>query len=238
VRGIGSGFAPAATTTVRPDPISAKYAALGGSASVLGSPVGPEGRPAGGLDQHYLHGWIYWSPATGAHEVHGAIAAHYAALGGPTGLLGFPVTDETGTPDRIGRFNHFAGADGSSIYWTPASGAWSVHGAIRDHWAADGWEAGPAGYPTTDEHGTPDRVGRYNQFTGFGGSSVYWTPRTDAHLLYGAIRARWAAMGFERSRLGYPVTSEYAVSGGRRSDFVGGSILYRYAGNRTTVLFR
>ncbi len=238
VRGVGAGEGPVATATVRPDPISPKYAALGGPSSVLGAAVGPEFSIAGGLGQRYQAGWIYWTPTTGAHEVHGHIAARYAVLGGPAGLLGFPLTDETGTPDQRGRFNHFAGADGSSIYWTPATGAWSVHGAIRNRWAAGGWERSPNGYPTTDETGTPDGVGRFNHFSGSGGSSIYWTPRTGAHLTYGAIRVRWASMGFERGRLGYPLTSEYAVGGGRRSDFAGGSILYSYASRRTSVLFR
>ena len=45
------------------------------------------------------------------------------------GFLHYPVTDETGTPDGVGRFNHF---EGGSIYWTPGTGAKEVHGAIRD----------------------------------------------------------------------------------------------------------
>jgi uncharacterized protein with LGFP repeats len=46
-----------------------------------------------------------------------------------------PLTDESPTPDGIGRFNHF---QGGSIYWTPGIGAHEVHGAIRDKWASMG----------------------------------------------------------------------------------------------------
>jgi hypothetical protein len=47
--------------------------------------------------------------------------------------------------------------------------------------------------------------------------------------VHGAIRARWVALGAERSPLGYPITDEYAVNGGRQSDFRGGFLRYTTA---------
>ena len=38
-------------------------------------------------------GSIYWSPASGAHEVHGPIAARYEQTGGPNGKLGVPTSN-------------------------------------------------------------------------------------------------------------------------------------------------
>ena len=93
--------------------------------------------------------------------VHGAILARYQVLGESAGVLGYPTTDETGTPDGIGRYNHFV--NNASIYWTPTTGAVSIHGAIRDHWAVLGWERSTLGYPTSDEHGIPG--GRQSNFT-------------------------------------------------------------------------
>jgi len=58
-------------------------------------------------------------PPSHAFEVHGDIRKKYDALGGPGGPLGLPLTDETATPDGVGRFNHF---QGGSIYWTPRTG--------------------------------------------------------------------------------------------------------------------
>ena len=127
---------------------------------------------AGGKCQDYVRGVICWSPATGAHSVIGEIFKRYKAVGGAAGGLGFPTTDEKTTPDGVGRYNHFSGSGGSSIYWTPTSGAHSVQGAIRTKWASLGWEAGPLGYPTTDEKTTPDGVGRYNHFSGAVGHSI------------------------------------------------------------------
>jgi hypothetical protein len=172
---------------------------------------------------------LFSSPSTGTHQVCGAILAKYQALGGPSSFLGYPTTDETGTPDGVGRFNHFA--NNGSIYWTPSTGAWSIHGAIRAKWASMGWELSVLGYPTTDETGTPDGVGRFNHFSstdGWGGS-IYWTPSTGAWSIHGAIRAEWASMGWERSCLRYPVSDEFAIPGGRQSNLQGGVITFSWA---------
>src|SRR5438067_9697384 len=96
--------------------------------------------------------------------------------------LGYPTTGETGTPDKVGRFNHF---ERGSIYWTPQTHAHAVLGAIHAEWQATGWETGPLGYPITDEAATPDGVGRYNHFEH---GSIYWTPQTGAHEVQGSIR--------------------------------------------------
>jgi uncharacterized protein with LGFP repeats len=158
--------------------------------------------------------------------VQGEIRRRWAASGWETGPLGYPVTDEFGSPDGVGRGNHFNGSGGASIYWTPGSGAHSVQGEIRSRWAASGWETGPLGYPVTDEFGSPDGVGRANHFNGSGGASVYWTPRTGAHSVQGLIRNRWAALGWETGALGYPTTDEYGVPEGRRSDFQRGALVW------------
>jgi hypothetical protein len=219
--GAGMLAVPArAAACTDPDPITRHWCELGGAGSVVGAPVGPAYAVGGGRGQDFAAGSIYWSPATGAHEVHGAITVEYARLGGPVGraglVLGFPLTDETGTPDGVGRYNLF---QGGSIYFTPSTGAQEVHGAIAAEWAALGWERGVLGYPVTGEAVAPDGVGRYSHFPG---GSIYWTPATGAHEVHGGIRAEWAALGWERSALGYPISDEYAVPGGRQSDFQGG----------------
>jgi uncharacterized protein with LGFP repeats len=37
---------------------------------------------------------VYWSPRTGAHEVHGLIRGRWAALGWEASYLGYPTSDE------------------------------------------------------------------------------------------------------------------------------------------------
>jgi uncharacterized delta-60 repeat protein len=219
------------------DPIQEKYAAVGG-ATVLGPATSGEVAVAGGQQQQFAGGTIYWSQSTGAHVVQGAILARYLGMGGPAGPVGFPTTDELGTPDGVGRFNHFTGNGvGASIYWTPGTGAHEVQGLIRARWAALGWEGGPLGYPVTDESTTPDGVGRFNHFSN--GGSVYWTPGTGAHAVYGMIRATWAATGWENGPLGYPTTDELGTPDGvgRFNHFSKGGSVYWTPGTGANAVY-
>ncbi|MDQ6650303.1 MAG: aryl-sulfate sulfotransferase [Actinomycetota bacterium] len=208
------------STTATATPIQAHYNSLGGPGGLLGSPTAAERALPDGSYAGYQTGVIYYSPATEAWEVHGAILGEWAALGAQAGVLGYPTTDERGLPDGIGRYNLFAGG---SIYWTPATGAHESHGAIRTKWTGLGSQAGLAGYPLTDETGTPDGFGRYNHFQR---ASIYWSPSTGAWEVLGAIRDKWASMGWETGVLGYPVTGETTTAdgGGRYSRFAGGSV--------------
>lgn len=62
-------------------------------------------------------------------------------------------------------------------------------------------------------------AGRASQFQG---GNVYWSATTGAHEVHGAILSRYLALGGTAGRLGLPVSDEYPVPGGRRSDFRGG----------------
>jgi uncharacterized protein with LGFP repeats len=129
----------------------------------------------------------------------------------------------------VGRFNTF---QRGSIYFTPATGAHEVIGDIHSKWVTLGREAGLLGYPLTDETKTPDEVGRFNHFQN---GSIYWTPTTGSHEVHGPIRAKWAELGWETSALGYPVKDEYAVTGGRESEFQKGFLTLNTATNTVTV---
>jgi len=202
------------------------WRAKGGYTSFLGTPLNSEYSVpgvSGARMEDFEDGQIYWSPSTGAHEVHGAILDKYLEWGGPASY-GLPVTDETTTPDGVGRFNHFDG--GRSIYWTPGTGAHTVYGSIREEWRSLGWELGILGYPTSDESDGINGA-RYNDFQR---GKIYWSPSTGAHEVHGAILDRWASLGWEHSTLGLPVSDEFAISGGRQSTFQGGYITWTSAG--------
>ncbi len=166
---------------------------------------------------------FYWTPTTGAHVVRGEIFGLWRAMGFERSMHGYPRSDELSTPGGRGRFTTF---ENGGIYWLPGSGARSVYGDIYRTWGAHRWEQGHLGFPTTNELPTPDGVGRFNHFEG---GSVYWTPRTTAHEVHGAIRDRWAGLGWELSYLGYPTSDEFSVPGGRRSTFERGSITWTAA---------
>ncbi len=139
-------YADAAAYNNAVNVIDAKAATLG---------YGPQNRAGdvvavpGGYVGRYPNHDIYAAPGGPAFEVHGDIRAKYNALGGASGLLGIPTTDETGVADNVGRYNHFVGG---SIYYTPHTGPMSVRGTVRDRWAAMGWEHSPLGYPVQDQH--------------------------------------------------------------------------------------
>jgi peptidoglycan/xylan/chitin deacetylase (PgdA/CDA1 family) len=194
------------------------------SARFLGAPRTVELPTSGGRVQWFDRGRIYWSPGTGAREVYGAILGTYLRHADTAGLLGFPLTGERATPDGRGRYNHF---QGGSVYWSSTTGAWEVHGAIRAKWAQLGWENSLLGFPTTDERSTPTERGAYNHFQH---GSIYWSPTTGAWEVHGAIRAKWAQLGWENSLLGFPTSDEYSISGGRRSDFQYGYITWTPSG--------
>jgi uncharacterized protein with LGFP repeats len=180
--GVVLGGAPAgAVSCTQADPIGRHYCQLGGPASVLGPPVGVPYAVGPGRAQDYVTGSIYWSAATGAAEVHGAIGGHYRQLGGPLSPLGFPLTDELGAADGVGRFNDF---QHGSITFTVATGAHEVRGAIWGRWVALGRETSELGYPLTDELGVADGVGRFNDFQH---GSITFAVATGAHEVRGAI---------------------------------------------------
>ncbi|MFB9376674.1 family 43 glycosylhydrolase [Kineococcus gynurae] len=218
------GAAPAAA-----NPIASKWNSLGGAGGVLGNPTTPvldtPRRP--GSYQHFQGGSVYFSSVTGAHVVKGLIRDRWAAWGWENSSLGFPLNDEIRL--RSGAYSLFQ--DGS-IYWSPATGAHVVKGLVRDKWAAQGWENGYLGYPTTDEIKLPGGA-----FSHFQGGSVYWSPATGTHAVRGAIRSAWAQQGWETGRLGYPTSDEYDSRGGKRTDFQGGSIFWS-PGTGTVVTYR
>ncbi|MFG2294991.1 FG-GAP-like repeat-containing protein [Streptomyces sp. NPDC048603] len=222
-------------------PMLAKFKAKGGATDFAKPSGNVTETPDGGRFIHlrttgitYDNASIYWHPSTGAWVVQGAIRTKWMALGAEKSLLGYPTSDEGKTFDEVGRFSTFTGSGGAgAIYWTPDFGAWEVNGGIYRRYVEMG---GPSrlGYPTNDETRHTDNIGRYNHFRKRGqtadSASIYWTSATGAHPVYGAIRAKWIALGAEKSFLGYPKSDEYEVAAGPRADFVGGYIRY----NRTT----
>lgn len=143
---VGSLLAEALRQEEAEKQITRKAAAIGAGAPKSSLRVAGDGYVI-----RYADYYIYFSEKTGTHEIHGDILAKYKANNG-VAQLGLPTTDETGTPDGIGRYNHF---EKGSIYWTPDTGPMFVTGMVRARWAAAGWENGPLGYPVADTYHVP-----------------------------------------------------------------------------------
>lgn len=205
-----------------------QYGRLGGVTGFLGYPVTNELVLPGGVGraQIFQGGSIYWSPATGAHEVHGGIRDAWGRTGWERGPLGYPLTDERGTPDGIGRYNHF---QGGSVYWSPATGAHPVTGAVRSLWASMGWENSWLGYPSADAIVKGSVVQ-----APFQRGTIYASWR-GAFALSTAAADRYVLAGGPTGPLGLP-TSSTATSGSvQTSSFTGGSIVANFGTNTVTV---
>jgi hypothetical protein len=127
----------------------------------------------GDLRYHdYQKGRLTWTAAIGVKQLGGNILAEYLQtdmVRSP--IYGAALTDETGTPDGVGRYNHFAG--GGSIYWTAATGAHLVYGGIKNRWSALDWERSYLGYPIDDPHAVA--VGQCGNFQH---GSITWNSAT------------------------------------------------------------
>jgi hypothetical protein len=98
-----------------------RWAAANWENGFLGFPISDEFSAGSGRGRgsHFQNGSIYWSPSTGAHEVHGAIREEWGRLGWEHNL-GFPVTDEHDSFEGADRASFF---DNGAIYWSAARGA-------------------------------------------------------------------------------------------------------------------
>jgi uncharacterized protein with LGFP repeats len=131
----------------------------------------------------------------------------FTALGGPPSI-GFPTSDEVGVPG--GSRQPFTRG---SLLWTAPTGTHLVWGAILAKYDALG---GPGflGFPVTDEVGVGG--GARQTFTK---GSVFWTDRTAAHFVWGAILSAYDQVDGPAGALGFPTSDEYGVAGGARNDF-------------------
>jgi hypothetical protein len=161
--------------------IWADYEGMGESAAI-GLPVAAAVAIGGGTQQNFQGAQMYLkSGASKAFEVHGAILAKYVSFGGPA-MWGFPVSNEQDVmfgSAAIGRISEF---EGCSIYWSSNSGAFEVHGDIRDKYRSVGGPGGDLGFPTCDESDVPDvsAPARYNTFQH--GSIVWFGISTETYV--------------------------------------------------------
>lgn len=99
-----------------------------------------------------------------------------------------------------------------------------IHGDIYIKWKELGGL--PRWVPFTDESPCLDGIGRYNHFN-HDSATIMWSPQTGAHCVEGDIHKKWTELGWERSYLGYPTSSEENFpDGGRVTAFQTGGIYW------------
>jgi hypothetical protein len=180
---------------------------------------------------------------TVAHVLYGAFAAEYAATAQETDaygtvvqqILGLPTSDEMDVPGVPGA--RMVTFQGGAIYWSQSTGAHVVYGAIGAEYAATAQKTdaygtvvqGILGLPTSDEMNVQGVAGaRMNTFQG---GTVYWSggpTGTGAHVVYGAIGAKYASLGGPAA-YGLPTSDEAdvrGVPGARMNTFERGGAIY------------
>jgi uncharacterized protein with LGFP repeats len=246
-------LAPVAAATPESDAddaITAAWHSNGGDTGPLGPKDGGVYPVGDGFGQNFAGGKIYFTPATGAHVMQGAILEKYESLGGPVDSdLGFPTIDEGAGRAADSRNTTFSAADKPVIFWTPATGAWVVRGAINAAWDKLGGSAGPLGVPAEDEAYKGDVVTQ--KFTV---GELSWNRQAKAFTtvppelagqLAGlevpedattAINAARRAAGGPLGPLGAKQGGQYAIGpDGVGQDFAGGKIFYTPATGANVV---
>jgi uncharacterized protein with LGFP repeats len=158
------------------------------------------------------------------------IYAKWQALGGIGGTLGAPFVGEQWLgPGRYTVFAH------GRVYWTPDTGAHALSGRILTYFRRLGGVGSVLGYPTTDVRRA---AGPGTARAKFAGGRLYWSRRTGAHEIYGAILKRYVRTGGAGAALGLPTTGPARVRVGWRQSFQGGRITRNSTTHRTTVRYR
>ena len=200
-----------------------RYAGMQWETSHLGYPTTDEfcGLARGGCGQHFEGGSLYWSPATDAHPVVGEIRNGYARLGWERGKLGYPLEAERCGLRDGGCVQAF---QGGLMYWSPRTGTHAVWGRIGDKYANLRWETSRMGYPTGPEFCGLRGGGCAQRFQD---GMIYWSPRSDAHPVWGMIGTQYAHQRWEQGPLGYPTSDERITRSGWEQDFQGGRLTWR-----------
>lgn len=134
------------------DAITAAWQATGGDGGVLGPKQGEVYAAGEGFAQKFTGGAMFFTPATGAHFMQGAILEKYESLGGPADSdLGFPTIDEGPGRAANSRNSTFSASDNPVIFWTADTGARVVRGPINAAWDELGGSSGTLGVPAEDE---------------------------------------------------------------------------------------
>lgn len=107
-------------------------------------------------------------------------------------------------------------------------GIFVVQGGIYGKYRAIGGARHPLGLPIINEQeaqkspfGTTGRVSLFEK-----GSIVWVREKDQKFVVQGAIFDKWALLGPDGVKLGFPISDQYSYQGGTRSDFEGGYIIW------------
>jgi uncharacterized protein with LGFP repeats len=231
--------------------ITAAWKDAGGDNSDLGAKQGDCYVAGQGFAQDFVHGKMFFTPATGPRSMMGAILDKYEALGGPAASdLGFPIANELrGLAGPDSRVSSFSASDKPLIYWTADHGAFVVRGAINAAWDKLGSSGGALGVPTGDETFDGELATQ-----AFSGGKVSWNRLTKAFTTVppdlaskltdlqvpvdptADINMAWRAAGGPSGPLGAKQGDQYPVGNdGLAQNFAGGKIFFSPASGANAI---
>lgn len=201
--------APCLTTDCG-SPIAKKYAELGGSAGFLGPVVSPEKANSDkrGRVARYQNGNIYWTAATGAHEVHGRILTEFGNQAGVNGVLKYPTSDTRRSSDGKSEYSNF---ENGRIYDRGGAGVFTVPKPYFAKHEAFGGVHGVLGYPTGAVRTSADKKSRYQNYE----KGRIYVRDGVAVEIHGAVFTLHESIGGVYGPLGYPANDLGAAGDGR-----------------------
>jgi uncharacterized protein with LGFP repeats len=88
------------------------------------------------------------------------------------------------------------------------------------------------GSPYSDILSTSDSKGYYQKFSN---GYILWHPQFGAHEVHSGIAKKWENLDRENGILGYPISDEHDIDGGRQSDFEKGHITWLEENGEITI---
>lgn len=130
---------------------------------ITGETPTPDGR---GRFSAFQSGYIYWTATTGAWPIPTHLFETYAELGWEAGPLGYPTGFHTTLPN--GDVQAF---EKGVLYRKNKQPGFFVTGLIGNRYRVNGYEAGPLGWPTSNETKQGGMV-----YQTFDGGRIAWSP--------------------------------------------------------------
>lgn len=199
------------------------YSSMGFENSFLGYPIGQVGCGLieNGCYQHYQGGSIYWTPNYSGMVIYGAIRDKWFQLGYENSAVGYP----TGVEYCYNEANCYRDFESGSIYWYNGGVSYANWGEIAIKYRSIGRNQTFMGYPTMDQQCGLINNGCY-QTLQYGNGTIYYSPSTGVHTLYGGIKAKWLETGYEWGSLGYPTSDEIPTGGNNTKQTFERGIIY------------
>lgn len=151
-----------------------------------------------------------------AYLVSGAFLSRYLDLGGPAGVLGYPLQDAAGVRQLF---------ENGALAGHPVR---LITSPILEYWTALGMESGRLGLPLGERHEGTSSLGSRAVWQEFAGGTAYVirTPLGQVRrvMVSTALLPKYLASGGPEGTLGFPVSEESRTGSRLRQEFEGGAL--------------